>query len=49
MVLWWSNQGYVVIGSRRNDDWAVSRATVLAMEINLEFGEGCQAEPLTTP
>ena len=43
--MWRSNQGYVVIGSRRNDDWAVSRAadcTLLVLEIDAEFDEGCQ-------
>ena len=34
-----------MIGSRRNDDWAVSRAadcTLLVLEIDAEFDEGCQ-------
>ena len=44
-VSWRSNQGYVVIGSCGNDDWAVSRAadcTLLVLEMDAEFDEGCQ-------
>ena len=36
---------HVAIGSRRNDDWAVSRAadcTLLVPEIDAEFDKGCQ-------
>ena len=31
-----------MIGSRRNNDWAVSRTAMLAMEIDVEFDEGHQ-------
>ena len=54
-VLWRSNQGYVVIGSCGNDDWAVSRAAdctpeTMTMVVRVaETLKGPSAEPPTTP
>ena len=54
-VLWRSNQGYVAIGSRRNDDWAVGRAadcTLVTMKMVMRVAEtlkGPSAEPPTAP
>ena len=54
-VSWRSNQGYVVIGSCGNDDWAVSRAadcTLETMTMVVRVAEtlkGPSAEPPTTP
>ena len=54
-VLWRSNQGYVVIGSCGNDDWAVSKAadcTPVTMTMVVRVAEtlkGPSAELPTTP
>ena len=54
-VSWRSNQGYVVIGSCGNDDWAVSRAadcTLVTMTMVVRVAEtlkGPSAEPPTAP
>ena len=54
-VLWLSNQGYVVIGSCGNDDWAVSKAVdctpvTMTMVVRVvETLKGPSAEPPTTP